>query len=202
MFLVISFTYILSLVFVNSFIITDSFYFATLGSRFSLKKIEEIILFNKKFEWVSYILIPILLLFKLTILSLVLYIGIKLFDFETIFKKCFKIVLLAEFIPLLISITKTLFFYIYPTNNIETLQNFSPLGILNIFKNGSISSFLIYPLQQINLFEVAYWLLLAYGIKTHEKVSFKKSLHITICSYGVVLFTWCVFITFLQLQFS
>ena len=57
-------------------------------------------------------------------------------------------------------------------------------------------------IQQLNLFEVAYWFLLAYGIKSLGNIDFKNGLKITSLSYGVGLAIWCIFIVFLQLQFS
>ena len=82
------------------------------------------------------------------------------------------------------------------------LQNYNPLGVSGFLKNDTIPKYLLYPIQQLNLFEVAYWFLLAYGIKSLGNIDFKKALKITSLSYGVGLAIWCIFIVFLQLQFS
>ncbi len=183
-------------------IITESFYFSSFESFLSMKKIEEIIKFNKKFEWLSYVLLPLFNIFKYTLVSIVIFIGVKLFEIDLNFRDCFKITLLAELVSIISSISRTLYLYIYPPMNYEYLQNFNPLGLSTFLNLNSISKFLIYPLQQLNLFEMLYWLLLAYGIKMHGGINYKKALQITSLSYGVGLLIWCIFIVFIQLQFS
>jgi hypothetical protein len=194
--------YIIILWITNKIIITETFYFISFEKFMSIKRIEELIDFNKKREWLSYILLPIVNTIKYILTAIIIFIGIKLYEIEINFKNCFKIVLLAEIIPLVSTITKILYFYIYPPNNFEVLQNFNPLGLSSILRNDTIPKFLLYPIQQLNLFEVGYWLLLAYGIKSLGNVDFKKALKITSLSYGVGLLIWCIFIVFLQLQFS
>jgi len=194
--------YIIILWITNKIIITETFYFISFEKFMSIKRIEELIDFNKKREWLSYILLPIVNTIKYILTAIIIFIGIKLYEIEINFKNCFKIVLLAEIIPLVSTITKILYFYIYPPNNFEVLQNFNPLGISSFLKNDAIPKYLLYPIQQLNLFEVGYWLLLAYGIKSLGNVDFKKALNITSLSYGVGLLIWCIFIVFLQLQFS
>jgi hypothetical protein len=186
----------------NNIIITETFYFVSFENFMSIKRIEELIDFNKKSESLTYILLPIVNTIRYIFAAILIFIGIKLYELEIIFRNCIKIVLLAEMIPLISSITKTLYFYIYPPNNFEVLQNFNPLGVSIFLKNNSIPKYLLYPIQQLNLFEVGYWLLLAYGIKNLGNVDFKKALKITSLSYGVGLAIWCIFIVFLQLQFS
>jgi hypothetical protein len=200
--ILISFFYIIITWISNNIIINETFYFVSLENIMSIKRIEELINFNKKIEWLSYLLLPFVNNIKYSLTAIVIFIGIKVFELDINFKNCFKIVLLAEIIPLISSITKTLFFYIYPPKNIEIIQNLNPLGLSSLISTDSIPKYLLYPIQQLNLFEVGYWLLLAYGIKSLGNVNFKKALKITSLSYGVGLLIWCIFIVFLQLQFS
>jgi hypothetical protein len=186
----------------NNIIITETFYFVSFEKFMSIKRIEELIDFNKKSESLTYILLPVVNTIKYSFAAMIIFIGIKLFELEISFKNCFKIILFAEIIPILSSITKTLYFYIYPPNNLEILQNFNPLGVSSFLKKDAIPKYLLYPIQQLNLFEVGYWLLLAYGIKCLGNIDLKKALKITSLSYGVGLLIWCIFIVFLQLQFS
>ena len=186
----------------NNIIITDIFYYISFEKFISIKRIEEMIEVNKKNEWLTYIVLPVVNTIKYNLIAIIIFIGIKFFELEVSFKNCFKIVLFAEIIPLVASITRTLYFYIYPPNNFEVLQNYNPLGVTGFLKNDTIPKYLLYPIQQLNLFEVAYWFLLAYGIKSLGNIDFKKALKITSLSYGVGLAIWCIFIVFLQLQFS
>jgi len=194
--------YIVILWVTNNIIITDTFYFISFEKLMSIKRIEELINFNKKSEWLSYILLPIVNNIRYILIAIIIFIGIHLYEIELSFKSCFKIVLLADIIPLVSTIIKILYFYIYPPSNFEVLQNFNPLGVSSFLNNDAIPKYFLYPLQQLNLFEVGYWLLLAYGIKSLGNVDFKKALKITSLSYGVGLLLWCIFIVFIQLQFS
>jgi hypothetical protein len=200
--LIIVFIYLI-IVWINKNIIFDvNFYYRIWQSKFSIDRIENLIIQNNKLSILSYLIWPIILYIKWLLISLVLYIGVILFEIKISFQNCFSIILIAEFIPLTSTITKTLYFYIYPPSNIEYLQNFNPLGLSCLFKNESIPEYLLFTIQQLNLFEVGYWLLLAFGIKSLGNVDFKKALKITSLSYGVGLAIWCIFIVFLQLQFS
>jgi hypothetical protein len=157
---------------------------------------------SKKINHISNFIYPIILFVKILLTSIIIYIGINIFEINIKLKDCFKISLISEFIFSIYSVFKTLYLYIYPPYNLIEIQNFNPFGVCSLLENDTIPKYLVYPLQQLNLFEVGYWLLLAYGIKTLGNIEFKKALKITSLSYGVGLAIWCIFIVFLQLQFS
>lgn len=193
----------LIIVWVNKNIIFDvNFYYRVWQSKYSFERIDNLIIQNNNLSIFSYFIWPCILYIKWLLISIVIFIGTMLFEIRISFKNCFKIILFAEIISLISSILKSLYFYIYPPTNLEVLQNFNPLGLSSLLNNDTIPKYLLYPIQQLNLFEVGYWLLLAYGIKILGNVDFKKALKITSLSYGVGLLIWCIFIVFLQLQFS
>ena len=194
--------YVLIIYITNNIIFDELFYYSTLSDKLSTINIEEVILFKNKYEWLSYILFQLFILIKYILVTISVFIGIKLFELNITFENCFRIVLFTEILPICSSIFRLLYFYIYPPNNFEVLQNFNPLGVSSLIKIDTIPKYLLYPIQQLNLFEICYWLLLAYGIKSLGNVDFKKALKITSLSYGVGLLIWCIFIVFLQLQFS
>ena len=155
--------YILIILFSNNIILNDTYYYSIFSRKYDLNKIEEVILLTRKYEWISYLITPIFLIIKWGMTSAVIYVGIKLTELEISFENCFKIVLITEIIPITSAIARTLNFYIYPPISIDSLQNFNPLGLSSLLKNDTIPKYLIYPIQQLNLFEVGYWLLLAYA---------------------------------------
>lgn len=188
--------------FAKKVIFTESFYYNYFYNKISYSEIENILKFKKKYDLFAFIFIPFFLFLRILTCSILIYISTYFFEINLELKKCFKIILYAESIPLITAIINTLYFYIYSPKGIEEIQNFNPLGLISLLKHDTIPKYLIYPLQQINFFEVGYWLLLAYGIKSLGNVDFKKALKITSLSYGVGLLIWCIFIVFLQLQFS
>jgi hypothetical protein len=130
------------------------------------------------------------------------YIGIKLFEISIRFSDCIKIIIIAEVIPIIIASLQIVYFYIYPPNSIQELNYFNLFGLSFFFNQEAIPQYLVYPLLQLNLFEVAYWCVLAYGIKLLGTISIKKAFQITASGYGVGMTIWMLFIVFLQLQFN
>ena len=193
---------ILLLFLYNHIIFTDYFYITTLSNRYDYDKIISLISFNRKIEWTTYVLFPLVYILKIISLASIVFIGIKLFEIAISFRDCIKIIIIAECIPVVIAIFKILYFYIYPPNSIHEFQYSNPFGLSFFFKKDAIPQYLMYPLLQLNLFEVVYWCTLAYGIKLLGTISYRKAFQITASGYGVGMTIWILFIVFLQLQFS
>lgn len=80
-------------------------------------------------------------------------------------KQLWIFVISAEFVLLLVPIFKILWFYFFePNYNLEDVQYFYLLSALNIVGYKGLEPWLIYPFQVLNLFELAYCLILAYFI--------------------------------------
>ncbi len=187
---------------VNHLIFTDAYYYSILGRQLDEERIAQIIEINKKYQWIGYIIMPVILLLKWLILAGVIYIGLFLFNQDIAYQNCFKIVLIADYAMILAAIAKFAWFIFFKPQTIEDIQYFYPLSITQLFNSSQIPKFLVYPLQQFNVFEVLYWLLIAEGIQTFSKKNFWYSVKIVSVSYGAAMFFWCVVIVFLQLQFS
>ena len=166
--------------------------------------------FQKKWEWVSYSLLILFLIIKTTIIASVLYIGTFFYSKAKVtFKQLFNTVVKAEFVFLSVGVLKIVWFYFFQTNyTLEDLQYFYPLSALNIVGYKGLESWFIYPLQVLNLFELAYWLLLAYFI---GKLAFTEKdkgkpmdlgFKIVASSYGSALLLWVVVVMFFTLNYS
>lgn len=166
--------------------------------------------FQKKWEWVSYSLLILFLIIKTTIIASVLYIGTFFYSKAKVtFKQLFNTVVKAEFVFLSVGVLKIVWFYFFQTNyTLEDLQYFYPLSALNIVGYKGLESWFIYPLQVLNLFELAYWLLLAYFI---GKLAFTEKdkgkpmdlgFKIVASSYGSALPLWVVVVMFFTLNYS
>ena len=166
--------------------------------------------FQKKWEWVSYSLLILFLIIKTTIIASVLYIGTFFYSKAKVtFKQLFNTVVKAEFVFLSVGVLKIVWFYFFQTNyTLEDLQYFYPLSALNIVGYKGLDNWFIYPLQTLNLFELAYWLLLAYFI---GKLAFTEKdkgkpmdlgFKIVASSYGSALLLWVVVVMFFTLNYS
>lgn len=186
----------------NIFIFTDNFYYNSLLGRIASERIRELISFQKKFQYVGYIFIPLILLLKVALIAGVIFIGTLLISQDIYYKNCLKITLVAEVGSLISTLVGTVWLIIDTPETAETIQNFRPLSVTQFLNIGSIPKYLFYPLQFLNVFEVIYWILLAHGIMAFTNFKFGKSLRVVAGSYGVALFIWAVFIVFIQVQFT
>lgn len=186
----------------NTYILTESFYYNSLYGQLDSQRIVQVTSFQKKIERIGYLFIPLTLLIKVSSIAGIIFTGTILINQNISFKNCLKITLLAELVTVMAMLVRTGWLIIATPENTEALQYFSPLSITQLINLENVPKFLFYPLQMINVFEIAYWLLLAYGIMVFTNSKFERSLKIVASSYGIALLVWVVFVVFLQVQFT
>jgi hypothetical protein len=204
----------------NYIFVSDDLYFNSLGEQLSYEKIEKILNQNKKWGWVGYVFIPIIIYIKLALVAGCLSIGALFISKRFEFKKMWGVALEAEFVFLIPSILKILWFAFIQTDyTLKDLQLFYPLSLLNFFNVRNVEPWLLYPLQVFNVFEVVYWLLLARGIQMQplnrtvepppkgtftndNEMSFGAALQLVLVSYGSWLLVWVALVMFLTLSYS
>lgn len=178
--------------------------YISLAESLSSNQINEILNLQDKWKWVGYIFIPIYIFLKTTIITSVVYIGTFFFSkTETTFKSIWNCVIKAEFIFLLVPILKIIWFYFFQTNyTLEDIQNFYPLSVLNITGYKSLETWLMYPLQTLNLFEIAYVIFLSYQLAHLTKTTIDNGLKIITYSYIPALLLWVTVVMFFTLNYS
>jgi hypothetical protein len=197
----------------NYFLISDNLYFNNYATQLTYEEIEKLLAQSKKWSWLGYAITPIILLAKTSFTALCLSLGLFFASNRFSFKEMFRIVLEAEFIFLIPSLLKILWFLFIQTNyTLKDLQLFYPLSLLNFFDARNIEPWLLYPLQVFNVFEVAYWLLLARGIQPPpppkgelsmvSEMTFGAALQLVLVSYGAGLLVWVALVMFLTLSYS
>jgi hypothetical protein len=148
-------------------------------------------------------MVPVMLFLKCNFITLPLFIGGVFFNLKISWKEWLGITLVGEIVFIVAFTTKFIWFY-FNSESIDLLyyRYFTPLSLINLFNLSKIQNLFIYPLQTLNLFELIYWLVLSYLISMKVKISFWKSFEFVLSTYGVGLFIWVVFISFLILNFS
>lgn len=188
----------------------DTLLYNNLSEKLSVGQINKIFEFKKKWQWVSYAIIPIFLLIKTTLVTSVLYVGTFFYSKTKVtFKQLWSIAVKAEFVFLLVAVCKIVWFYFLQTNyTLEDLQYFYPLSALTIVGYQGVQPWFIYPLQTFNLFELAYWLILSYYIGKLAFTAKDKGkpmdlgFKIVASSYGSALLLWVVVVMFFTLNYS
>ncbi len=187
----------------NSFLIDESLIYGYFDNQLSLNQIKELLRIKNKWSWLPYALVPIIYLIKLTLVTFWVLCATIIFGYKKSFKEIFRAVLFAEFFWLIPSLVTILWFGFIATNyDLLDIQYFKPLALLNLFEISEIEAWLIFPLQSLNLFEIAYMFVLAVGIKRVLKKDYLGALNFTIPVYGSALVTWIAFITFLSINLT
>ena len=146
-------------------LVDENIYFGFYAEQLTYEQIEDMLANGKKWEWLSYAIIPFFYAIKLCLVAGCLSIGALFVSNRFEFKKMWGAALVAEFVFIVPIILKILWFAFIQTNyTLKDLQLFYPLSLLNLFDVGSVEPWLLYPLQVFNVFEVVYWLLLAWGV--------------------------------------
>ena len=184
-------------------LITETLYFNSFATQLSYERIEGIISEAKKLSWISYIIIPLIYFVKLSIITLCLSLGFFFISDRFEFKAFYKVAVLAELIFLLPVLIKLCWFLFVQTDyDLNDLTQFYPLSALTLVDSETIPRYWLAPLQTLNLFEVIYWCLLAYGGADATGFSFKRSFGLVMSSYGVGLVLWVVLVMFLTITYS
>lgn len=187
----------------NYLLISETVYINTFAEQFTYEQIESIINQGKQWEWVSYTVLPILILIKLTLVASCISIGLFFVTDKFLFKSTFGVTLEAEFIFLIPTLLKILWFALIQTDyTLQDLQVFYPLSALNFFDYTTVQPWLIYPLQLFNVFEIIYWVLLAKGVSQIIERDINKSFEMVIASYGTGLLLWVVVVMFITVSFT
>lgn len=197
----------------NNVIFNNNLMYDSYINNLSLEQIQEIINLKNKWEWLSYAIIPLILLIKISLIASVIYIGAFFYSkVKVTFRQLFNEIVKAEYVFLGVGVLKIIWFYFFQTNyTLEDLQYFYPLSALNIVGYKGIDAWFIYPLQTLNLFELAYWFLLSYyigkitsptGKIENNKYPVDFGLKIVASSYGSALLLWVVVVMFFTLNYS
>ena len=198
-----AFTLLLGLA-LNKFLGLNELLNSSLSEQFTSKQLEQYLDFQDKWQWMSYFMVPIFVIIKTVLITSVLYIGVFILNKSTAtFKELWGIVLNSEFIFLFIPICKIIWFSFCQTYfTLEDIQKFYPFSALNIIDYKGLEPWLIYPLQTLNLFEIAYIICLSYQIGSLTKTNADTGLKIVASSYLPALLLWVTVVMFFTLNFS
>ena len=159
----------------------------------------------KSIAWLSYAIVPVILFVKYSLVSLLLYTGIILcnFQYKVSLGSVFKIVIASEIVFIIAGIFKFLWFYFFAGNyDLNDLGFFYPLSLINFFNPSEVSRIWLYPLQTINLFHLCYIISISYGLSKVCELEKADSEKIVLLSYLPGLVIWVALIMFITIDTS
>ncbi len=184
-------------------LINETVFFNTYSEQMTYERSMELFKKIRELSWISYLVTPLILIIKFSVLSLVVYIGFFISGFhkEVTLGMIFTIVVASEIVIVLASLTKFLWFAFFAGNyTLDEMNFFYPLSLINLFRQPEVAKYWIYPLQSVNLFQVAYILLLAIGLEKVSSVKREKADIIVLVTYGSAFILWIAFIMFITID--
>ncbi len=198
--LIILLNILLSIV-LNWFVISDELYYQSLGEQLRTDLISKIINLKNKWDWIFFLITPLILFIKVLFVTVCLGVGNFILDWKLKLKQLFRIAIIAETVFLLAAFVRIIWFLLFKENlTFEYIQTFYPLSLLNLVVIKNIPQYLIYPLQLVNLFELLYWIVLSYLIKIYTEKSFDQSLGFVAKTYGMGLLSWVILVVFFSIN--
>ncbi len=144
----------------------------------------------------QYLTIPIVYLWKFTVISFVIWVGCFMFGYKVSFGNCWSIALVSEFVFIIPEIIKITWFFTIDTDPAYvTVRTFYPLSLINLFDYELLAKRFVYPLKALNIFEVIYWFLITYGIHLFARKKLKIAALIVCSSYLLLFLIWLAFYT-------
>jgi len=177
-------------------ILTPEFYDRS-GNVFFLNGRDSSDFFASLQRW-SFLFEGVYVLLKMLAITIVISTGLYCYNQKLRFYRVFHVVILCEFVFLLAALVKILWFaHWYPDGTLLDWHRTYPLSALWFFPQ--IPADWYYSLQLLNLFELVYWFLLAFGISKITPLNFDYSLKIILSSYVPALIIWTVGVLFSSL---
>lgn len=187
---------------INHLFLSDELYYQSFGEQLAVDRIAKMIEVSQKWQLIDYVFIPIVVSIRVCFTATCLYIGCFIAELRISFGKLVKVALLADFVFALAGIVKLVVLIFF--RNISTLNDlqFQPLSLLELFDRTSIDALFIYPFSLISVFELLYWLALAWLLSEVIEKPFGESIKTIASSYGVGLFVWVLFVMFLTVNLT
>jgi len=189
----------------KSLLNTDELVYNFYAEQLAQRQIEELLETQQKWAWIGYAIVPVIIVLRTSLVATCLSIGLFFYDMEhkLKFNSFFRVALMGEFVLVLVGFVKLGYFlFIKTTYTLQDIQQYYPLSYTNFLDLNKIEPWLIYPLQTINLFEIAYFFVLVVGLQKLLSNSFSKSVEITAVSYVSGLLIWMGLVMFLTLNFT
>ncbi|MCU0426098.1 MAG: hypothetical protein MUF71_10790 [Candidatus Kapabacteria bacterium] len=189
---------------VNQFILTYEVYYQGFSQQITATQVEAFIEMRSEYWWIGAVLpffiVPLKVLYVATCLS----VGLIIIGSDISVREVFRLALLSEIVfiaDLIIQVFCGIF--LIEVRIPDDYANFAPLSALQFFDVSSLKLWMKHPLRTLNLFEVAYMLVLAYFLTPLlKKRTYLQTLGLVVSSYGLGLLLWVVALAFLLLQVS
>ncbi|MDR8393095.1 hypothetical protein NC796_18205 [Aliifodinibius sp. S!AR15-10] len=187
----------------DQYIFGNELYLRSYSDQLNRQRIVDFLDMQARYRWAGYILTPFILTIKFLFTTVCISVGLILLKFDFQLKKVFKVVILSELIFIVAKVIYvTNLWYHYDSLVMSEMADYYPLTALSYFGAENVVTWLHYPLQTLNLFEVFYITAISWLLSKQWKPDFVESLSIVLPSYATGLILWLALVTFLTIQVS
>ncbi len=181
---------LLVIVILHNYIFTREFFNIVYSSEHSPTFVDFLYTLKIKFAIWKYLAVPVVILLRSVFIALLLQLSLMIRLIDAPFTKLFKISILGLSVLMLIPIVQMINLFIIPTKSFtKEIINFIPLSLSEFVDINNTSSILAIILNSVNVFEIIWIFLIAYGLKTITKLS---TINSVITSFAV----WCLIFLF------
>lgn len=180
----------------------ETIFYNTYADKLTADRIEKMYNNGKSWQWLSYLLIPLVLFLKVLYNSFWLTSASIFNDSKVKFLDNYNICLKAEYVFIIMGIFKFLWLVLFKEVNTLTDLSFMPGSLSNLFKTNEVPVWLNYPLQVVNIWEVLFCIIGTSMCSIQFNISTAKAAKLFCIPYLMGLFIWLMVVVFLSLQFS
>ena len=185
------------------FIFSDELFYKTFQAQIGLARIEELIFFYEKWNWVTYVLVPGAYALKLTIIAISIVVGGFVVNRSLSFVQSFKGALYAEFVLLLEPSIKLFWFsLITAPRTFSDVDDFAPLSALNLVGSTGLENWTKYCLSTVNIFMILYMIVLALSLRRYLDNDGHASSQVVLTGFLPAYFLWVLSISFILVSVS
>jgi hypothetical protein len=189
----------------NEFIMTEAFMFNSLFGQIPEQYIGDYIDFQKKWEWVSYLIFPVILLLKWTFIAAFIAMGAVFMGYNLSFRLIFKGIMSCEWLFVLHGIVNLTILLFSDTNSLADIERLNFVGKLSIgylIDSQKNIVWLSQSLTALNIVQFIYVFLVSYAMWVISNTAFKTNLFLVIRSYIPALFIWIVLLIYISVSYG
>jgi hypothetical protein len=198
LFILISCIYIINSLILRFFFVDDELLLNSFGASIDSEKAYEFLRMDKRWGFVRHLFTPIGLFVRVSVVSLIFYLGFYLLDVSCSLRKLFGVVIISEFTFLFFTALRTVLMYNQDFTNLDEISRFAPFRFISF---ESISDFPVWvkiPLKIVSTIEVLYWTVLGFLLSRIMFWSFIRSFLFVLKTYVLALTLWIVFLIFVN----
>ncbi len=142
----------------------------------------------------KFLAVPLVYAMKFTVVGFILWTGCFMWGYKVTYTRCWQIAMIAEVVFFVPTILKIFWFMFVNTDpNYFEYQAFYPLSYMNFFDYQDVPKKYIYANKALNIFEIAYWVVLTYGVDFAARKKKSVANAIVLTTYIPLFLFWLWF---------